>query len=229
MTSLYDRVTGNALFLYSRAIQNTCRIQVVGIEHLHQAFDSERPMIGTSWHGKAFMVISCLIPRFDPSTFSGVIPDDWRGGTLAVLAGKLGIRPFPMNLFDDPTFGMGRQMVKLVRRIVAGENTFLAPDGPDGPAYVAKKGVSYIARKANAIIVPVGGYCRHAFRVNRWDNYVMPYPFSRVSIHVGEPISISPDEDDLDGFNQRLTDILHRVTAQAHANFYSHRPSWRRD
>lgn len=228
MYSLYDRVTGNALALLSQVYRYTCRKHLVGMENLHQALESGRPLLLTSWHGKAYMVISALLSLMDTKSFHVLMPDDWRGGTLAVLTLKLGANPYPMNLYDDPTFGAGREMVKLVRHIMAGGNTFIAPDGPDGPAFVAKRGIIYLARKAKALIVPFGGYCRHAYHLNRWDYYTLPYPFSRISIHVGKPITVAPDQDDAE-MNDRLTDTLHRVTAQAAANYYADRPSWRRD
>lgn len=220
MYSLYDRVTGNALALLNKIQRYTCRRQIVGMQNLQQALDSDRPVIATAWHGKASMIIAILLNYFDPSSFSVIMPDDWRGGTLSVATRKLGAKPLPLNLSGDSTLGMGRVMVRFVRRIMAGENTIIAPDGPDGPAYVPKPGVAYIARKANALIVPIGGYCRHAYRLNRWDQYVIPLPFSRVSIHVGEPFGVAADQDEKE-ISEHLTNILHRVTAQAAVNYYA--------
>ncbi|MGD8815386.1 MAG: hypothetical protein PVI78_13015 [Anaerolineales bacterium] len=228
MTSLYDRVTGDALYLLSRIIGGTCRVQCTGIEYFHDAIASGRPVIATAWHGKAYMVISSLVKFYDTSNFAVIMPNDWRGGTLEVLTRRIGAIPLQVNLFDDPTMGAGREIVKLVRMIIGGTNTIIAPDGPDGPAYVPKPGVTYIARKAQAIIVPVGGYCRHAYRLNRWDHYVLPYPFSKIAIHVGKPFTIPPGRGDLSPMNEHLTNVLHRVTAQAAADFYADRPSWRR-
>jgi lysophospholipid acyltransferase (LPLAT)-like uncharacterized protein len=230
MSNLYDQVTGSALALLSRIYAYTCRKQFSGIENLHQALDSGRPLILTAWHGKAFMVISCLLSIIDPSTFNVLMPNDWRGGTLSVLTTKLGAKPYPMDLFDDPTLGMGRQMVKVVRHVMSGEHTIIAPDGPDGPAYVPKPGITYLARKARALIVPFGGFCRNAYHLNRWDHYTLPFPFSRISIHVGEPFEIASDENDLSRMDEHLINVLHRVTAQAAANYYpDHRPSRLRD
>jgi lysophospholipid acyltransferase (LPLAT)-like uncharacterized protein len=221
MTSrLYDQVTGTALFLLSRIIRGTCRVQFTGTEHMQEALDSKRPVIATTWHGKAFMVISCLIKIVDPGDFSVIMPNDWRGGTLAVLTRRLGASPIQVNLFDDPTLSAGREVAKLVRWISAGGNTIIAPDGPDGPAYLPKPGVTYIARKAQAIIVPIGGYCRHAYRLNRWDQYELPFPFSKVSIHMGKPFTIPKGREDLGPMNEHLTNILHRVNAQAAVNYY---------
>jgi lysophospholipid acyltransferase (LPLAT)-like uncharacterized protein len=221
MYSLYDRVTGNALALLNKIQRYTCRKQIVGMEHLQQALDSDRPVIASAWHGKASMIVAILLYYVDPSSFNAIMPNDWRGGSLAVATSKLGAKPLPLDLSGDSTLGMGRVMVRFVRRIKAGENTIIAPDGPDGPAYVPKPGIAYIARKANALIVPVGGYCRHAYHLNRWDHYTVPLPFSRVSIHIGEPFGVTADQTNAD-ITEHLTNILHRVTAQAAANYYAH-------
>ncbi len=221
MYSLYDRVTGNALALLSKIQRYTCRKQIVGMENLQQALDSDRPVIASAWHGKASMITAIMLYYINANSFSTIVPNDWRGGTLSVAASIMGAKPLPLNLAGDSTLGMGRVMVRLVRRIMAGENTIIAPDGPDGPAYVPKPGVAYIARKANALIVPLGGYCRHAYHINRWDHYTVPLPFSRVSIHIGEPFGVTADQTDAE-VNEHLTNILHRVTAQAAANYYAH-------
>ncbi|MFQ5420603.1 MAG: lysophospholipid acyltransferase family protein, partial [Anaerolineae bacterium] len=136
-----------------------------------------------------------------------------------IFASKLGTEPFPMNLKGDDSMGMARQFVKLVRKVKRGHDCYITPDGPDGPAYVIKPGVAYIAQKAKAAILPVGAYARHGYRLNRWDRYVIPYPFSRISIEVGKPIEV-PGDADLTAVTDHLTDILHRVHAQAAANYY---------
>jgi lysophospholipid acyltransferase (LPLAT)-like uncharacterized protein len=103
---------------------------------------------------------------------------------------------------------------------MGGYHLYIAPDGPEGPAYTAKPGFTYTAQKANAIILPVGAYCRNGYVIPRWDQYVLPYPFSRISVHFGEPCEIPKDVKDLSETEQGLTDQLHRATMQAAANFY---------
>jgi lysophospholipid acyltransferase (LPLAT)-like uncharacterized protein len=158
--------------------------------------------------------------HFDLSSIVLIVPDDWRGAALSIFANKLRATPFPMNLKGEAGMATARRLVKLVRRIEKGENCYITPDGPDGPAYAIKPGVIFIARKANAIMLPFGAYARHGYRLNRWDQYVVPYPFSRISINVGPPITGLDEGDELELISERLTDALHRVTAQAAANYY---------
>jgi lysophospholipid acyltransferase (LPLAT)-like uncharacterized protein len=222
-----DTVNGSLLYALSRLVQKTCRYQVSGLEHLEAAFSSGRPVIITGWHGITMMLIPYAIKYqdIDIADVVCILPDDWRGGSLQVFTQRLGAIPFPMNLHGDNTLGMGRKLVKLVREVVDGKHIYLTPDGPDGPSYGIKPGLTFIAKKANAIILPVGGYARHAYVVPRWDRYVVPIPFSRISLCIGEPYTIPPETENLAGVDELLIDLIHAVTMQAPANYYEQKPS----
>jgi lysophospholipid acyltransferase (LPLAT)-like uncharacterized protein len=111
----------------------------------------------------------------------------------------------------------------MVRMLRQGFDAYITPDGPDGPAYLVKPGVAYLAKKTGATILPVGAYTRSGHRLNRWDRYIVPRPYSRISVSVGRPIQIGSEED-LPTVCEHLTDVLHRVTAQAAANYYERKP-----
>lgn len=220
MMTLYDRVTGTSLYLVTRIANRTCRFQWRGLGYAEEAFTSGRPVVATCWHGMTMLVVSLACSLFDISKVAVIMPDDWRGGTLSVFAEKLGARAFPLNLGGDTTLGMARNLSKFVRKVAGGMHCLIAPDGPDGPAYVPKAGVTYMARKAGAMILPVGAYARHAYRVPRWDRYYVPYPFTRISVQAGEPFTVSQDVRDLSDVNEHLRNVLHQVEAQAAANYY---------
>jgi lysophospholipid acyltransferase (LPLAT)-like uncharacterized protein len=219
-TRFADKVSGKLLHALARLVQKTCRYQVSGFEHLEAAFASGRSVIVTGWHGITMMLIPFAIKYQDSSSFVVLMPDDWRGASLKIFTERLGAIPYPMNLHGDSTLGMGRQLVRLVREVVGGKHIYLTPDGPDGPSFVIKPGMTYIAKKANAVILPCGGYARHAYVVPRWDRYVVPYPFSRVSLCFGETYTIPPETEDFTEIDEHLVDLIHRVTMQAAANYY---------
>jgi lysophospholipid acyltransferase (LPLAT)-like uncharacterized protein len=214
-----DRISGIGLYWLSQLVRKTCEFQINNPELMLTVMGSEHPVIITGWHGITMMAVP-LIQRLHPtmSDFVVLMPDDWRGTTLKIWTDKLGATPHPMNLAGDDTLGMARQVVRLTRRVIAGKNLYINPDGPDGPAHRIKPGITFIARKANAIIVPVGAYCRHAYNLGRWDRYTVPYPFSRICYHIGQPIE-SLSEDDA-AAEQLITNTLNRVTLQAAADYY---------
>ena len=218
-----DRLYGTVLYLVARLTSKTARFQVSGSQYFQAALSGERPTILTAWHGMTMMLAGFLLNQRDISEVVLIIPGDRRGPVLDVFARKLGATPFPMDLSGDASLSAARKLAQLVRLIKAGHHGYITPDGPDGPAHVVKPGVVYLARKAQATILPVGAYTRHGYRQPRWDRYVVPYPFCRISVCFGPPLHV-PEEVELTAATGPLTDTLHRVTMQAAANYYEQRP-----
>ncbi len=217
-----NRLYGTGLYLLARLTSKTARFQVSGSQYFQAALSSGRPTIITAWHGMTMMLAGFLFNQPEMSKVVLILPDDWRGEVLEVFARKLGTSPFPMDLSGEASLSAARKLAQLARLIQAGDHAYLTPDGPDGPAYVVKPGVAYLARKAQAIILPVGAYTRHGYRQTRWDRYVVPYPYCRISICFGAPLQV-PEEAELTAVTGPLTDTLHRVTMQAAANYYEQR------
>lgn len=219
MSSWKDRLNGTALYGLARLTSRRSRFQVTGLEHLQAAQADQRPIIFAAWHGMTMMLVGFFANQYDLSRIVLILPDDWRGDALVVFAKKLGVEPFPMNLKAEAGMAAARQLAKLVRQVKAGRDAYITPDGPDGPAYEIKPGIAYIAQKADATILPIGAYARHGYRLQRWDRYTLPYPFSKISIHIGPPMLVDK-ETDLTAVSEPLTRELNRVTLQAAANYY---------
>ncbi len=217
--SWQDGVSGTALYGWARLTSRLSRFQVTGLEHLQAAQARQQPLIFTAWHGMTMMLVGFFTNQYDLSRIVLILPDDWRGGALTVFANRLGVTPFPMNLAGDASMATARRLAQLVRQVKAGRDAYITPDGPEGPSYVIKPGITYIAQKADATILPVGAYARHAYRLPRWDRYVLPYPFSKIAIQVGEPLTVEKDAD-VTAVTAHLTQQLHHVTLQAAANYY---------
>ena len=218
-SNLKYQLSGLGLYWLSQLVRKTCKFQSTNLDRMESVLSGERSVIITGWHGITMMAVP-FYQRHHPdiSNFVELMPDDSRGASLGVWADKMGVTTYPMNLTGDPSLGMARQVVRLVRKIMRGKSLFINPDGPDGPAHVVKPGIIYIARKAEAIILPMGAYCRRAYILPRWDRYTVPLPFSRIVCHIGEPIEQLPEDNDL--ANKLLTDTINQVTLQAAADYY---------
>jgi lysophospholipid acyltransferase (LPLAT)-like uncharacterized protein len=66
-------------------------------------------------------------------------------------------------------------------------------DGPRGPLYEIKPGVVVMARIGGVPIVPIACAASHAWELPRWDKFMIPLPFCRVVLAVGQPYTIPPD------------------------------------
>lgn len=217
---MISRISGSLLYLFSVIVLKTCRFTFHGLDQLEKLRENDTPVIITSWHGMTMMVAAFLRKTMDITSFSVIMPDDERGDVLAVFAQHLEVDPIKVNLSGDTTLSLGRKLVGLVRKISGGNNFLIHPDGPAGPAYQVKPGLTFIAQKTGVPILPLGCYCRNAYHVHRWDRYTLPLPFSKVHIQLGEPIIIPEDLKDLDEKNRELEDVLNGLTFQAAANYY---------
>ena len=220
LKTIIAEITGTALYLFSALVYRTCRVFLIGEENVKEALEHDGPIILTSWHGMTMMVAAFAKRNLDTSNFVGIAPDDHNGRTLDVFGRRLGIDVFIMNVYGDSTLGIGRRLVDLMRSMRSGKNLIIHPDGPFGPAYKIKPGILFLAKKTRAMILPLGCYCRHSYHLPRWDRYTLPLPFSKVHIQIGKPMLVPDDSADLTEINQKLTNILLQISAQASANYY---------
>jgi lysophospholipid acyltransferase (LPLAT)-like uncharacterized protein len=63
-------------------------------------------------------------------------------------------------------------------------------DGPRGPQHEFKAGAVLMARIGGVPIIPVACAADRAWYLDRWDRFMVPKPFARVALAIGEPYSI---------------------------------------
>ncbi len=61
-------------------------------------------------------------------------------------------------------------------------------DGPLGPIYEFKPGVAVTAKLTQGALLPMAAAAEKAWYLKRWDNFMIPKPFSSVVIAVGDLI-----------------------------------------
>ncbi len=88
------------------------------------------------------------------------------------------------------TRGGVRAAVEMARLGRAGYPLAFTPDGPRGPRHKLQPGIVFVAQHSGLPIVPLAAGVRCGRRLDSWDRYELPAPFSRIHIVGGEPIAI---------------------------------------
>ncbi|MGB2894719.1 MAG: hypothetical protein WBB65_00970 [Anaerolineales bacterium] len=193
--SVLHQFQGQVLALYARIIQRTAKLTIEGWEHVTQVIASGRPIVFTSWHGQTHLLYPVVFEKqLDISRFILVSVADHRQEVLETFATSIGAIPVSISMEDD-SFAGARNLIGLINELRKGSYTFITPDGPDGPPRVPKGGITYIAIRARAQIIPFAAYTPHAYRLRRWDRYFLPLPFAHIYISVRPPIPVSRDAD----------------------------------
>jgi lysophospholipid acyltransferase (LPLAT)-like uncharacterized protein len=89
-----------------------------------------------------------------------------------------------------------RALVRMIQAVKQGWDFGITPDGPRGPLMELKPGVTALARKTGAWIVPVTLAFDRSFVLNTWDRMVIPFPFATCVIKYGTPHRIPPKAED---------------------------------
>jgi hypothetical protein len=84
-------------------------------------------------------------------------------------------------------------------------------DGPRGPQHEFKAGTVLMARIAGVPIVPIGCAVDRAWYLEkRWDRFMIPKPFARVVVAIGEPVPV-PRDIPLDALEPVRLNVQQRV------------------
>lgn len=94
----------------------------------------------------------------------------------------------------------------LVEHLRKGYSTVLLPDGPGGPAFVAKKGVLHIAMQSETPIIPICFQAERVIRLKSWDRKKWPLPFCKIKVRYLGPIEVT--NGTFDGAYNELVEAL---------------------
>ncbi len=83
-------------------------------------------------------------------------------------------------------------------------------DGPRGPSGKVKAGVIRLAHATDAVIVPLSVSAEKAWYFNSWDKFLLPKPFSNVSLRFGEMIKFDrvKDRESFEKQRKQLEEIM---------------------
>jgi len=120
------------------------------------------------------------------------------------------------------TKGGAKGVLEMVK---TGRNHDLAitPDGPKGPRYKVQPGAAYLASRAGIPLIPMTNSAKSAWVLKSWDSFMIPKPFSRVIVLIGQPIWVESEanQESLQQAGLKLEEELIALTEKADRYFNS--------
>jgi len=181
-----------------RVLSWTLRIEVQDRCGVTDRAELQRPLIWCLWHNR---VLGMAVTR---RRYFG-----WREGVVLTSASHdeaalaAAARVFGAGAARGSSSRRGAAaMRELLRVLKAGKDVVVTPDGPRGPRYRLQGGVLKAAQAAGAPVLAFHVRFGGAWRLRTWDRFVIPRPFSRVTIVFDELLDV-PRRLDEDGFEER--------------------------
>ena len=149
-------------------------------ETIRNCSKCDEPVAFVLWHNRLFLA-SEIHRRYRPQRpLYALISPSKDGAFLdlffAIVGGLHSVRGSSNNF--------GREAASaLVRALRDGHDIGITPDGPRGPCYDLKPGAVIVPRRTGSPVLLIGGKFESAWRLNSWDQFYVPKPFSRVQLH----------------------------------------------
>lgn len=194
-----------------RALFATLRVRVED-PHGFLAAPPPHPVICAFWHNRILAITAAFL-RVYPAGRRGVLvltSASKDGMWLGELTARLG-----MGSVRGSTSRRGAAaMRELLERVAEGYDIAITPDGPRGPKYALGSGLVYLAQKAAIPILPCHARFERAWRLKTWDNFVIPAPFSRVTVLLGPLLRVpaTPDEKEFEAEGRKIESVLRAGT-----------------
>lgn len=169
-----------------RMLARTWRFRYVHGERSEAVRDRRGAFLILCWHE----VILPLLWAHRGMGLTIVVSEARDGQYLARFAASLGYHVAA----GSSTRGGTRALRGALRALREGGSVCVTPDGPRGPRRVFKGAAIPLAQHGSAAVIPVHATAERAWRARSWDRFLLPKPWSTVTITYGEPIMIGPGD-----------------------------------
>lgn len=171
--------------LVIRVLGATLRYRDVNAPGVPNGHTLPGPVIFAFWH---CTMLTCA-HRFRDLGIAILISSSFDGELIARTVERLGF----LAVRGSSSRGGALALRGMAEAYGAGHRCAFTADGPRGPERIAKPGPVQLAQLTGAEWI--GCYhaeCSHAWRLQSWDHFLIPRPFSKVTF--GWPAHVGPDD-----------------------------------
>ncbi len=166
------------------ALMKTVRFRVEHLERYDAFRDRGEPVIIALWHGRLLP----LVYHLRHQGISAMISESGDGEYISRVVRGWGYHPI-----RGSTSHRGREALQELVHEGRSRSIAITPDGPRGPRQVLQTGVVVLAHRTGLPVIPLACGCTRAWWPGTWDRFLVPKPFSTVTIRYGEPYHVPHD------------------------------------
>jgi lysophospholipid acyltransferase (LPLAT)-like uncharacterized protein len=195
----------------------TCRIhRIDGDENLTAALAKAPSLVPCYWHQHQLFCARYLLNRRDRGLVPGWLISPSVDGELgAMMVSRIGARAIRGSSSHTGARALRDYYLALVKENIS---PVVTPDGPRGPRFKFKPGAILLAQMSGRPMLPMAYAASRAWLI-KWDKFVIPVPFARISIAIGAPRYVARvlDATALESLQREMEEELHRLFAKAHS------------
>ncbi len=147
----------------------------------------KEPFIVAFWHGELLMEPFLYQKIRGDHPIAVMISEHFDGELIARTIGYFGFEA----IRGSSKKGGAKVLIQALKRLKAGSDVAITPDGPRGPRHSVAPGIAILSQKSDAYIVPFSYSASKYWQLRSWDRFIIPKPFSTLHFRVGEPFKLA--------------------------------------
>jgi lysophospholipid acyltransferase (LPLAT)-like uncharacterized protein len=157
-------------------------------------------VIGALWHNRV-LLLPHIAGLYAPQRRAVALISASRDGDILTDL----VRRYDVEVARGSTSRKGASaMLQLADKIRDGFDVIITPDGPRGPVYEIGGGIIFLAQKSGAPVVLIHMEYSDCWRLNSWDRFILPKPFSSVRVIFGGLHEVAQTTTDAEFESERL-------------------------
>lgn len=191
-------ILGALIWTYMVLCARTIRWTVEGEAGFQEAWKQDHGLVVAAWHSRILLLptiwsrIARKLPGKEYQTAMLIsLSRDGEAVAKAIrLFGLDSVRGSSTHKRKRKDKGGVAAIAEASRRLRSGSVLCITPDGPRGPAETVQSGPVVLAQRSGAAIIPYAIECRPVHRLDTWDKFMIPFPFSRGAMVIGTPVIV---------------------------------------
>ncbi|MDH5407522.1 MAG: lysophospholipid acyltransferase family protein [Gammaproteobacteria bacterium] len=196
-------------------IWSSCRVKVVGENNIDALIKSGKPFIPCYWHQHHFFCSWYMRQLIRRGVKIGFLISPSRDGEIPAKMA----RSWGGVVIRGSTTRTGAQALRDMYNIVVkdGVSPVTTSDGPQGPIHVFKIGDVLLSQFTQAPLLPLSYAANKSWVLTSWDQFIIPKPFSKIIVTIGQPESIPKGlmAEDLEPLRLQMENSLKALTQSA--------------
>ncbi len=194
------------VYYFLRLYLSLLRVRVIGEDSAFRQYKKYGRVIVALWHQR-FLPTLAYVTKFRVFNPIIMISPSRDGELISRVAERLGLAP----VRGSSSKGGRDAFMTILKALETNPGVIHIVDGPKGPKGVVKSGLIRLAQMSDAVIIPVIVSADRAWVMKSWDRFLVPKPFSKVTIQWGQAFLV-PRDIDAEKYKALKEDIEKRLT-----------------
>ena len=195
----------------------TCRVKVIGQENMEKVHADQRTIIPCYWHQQHLFCGWYMLQQIKRGMKVGFLVSPSVDGEIpAKIVSARGATVIRGSSTRTGAKALRDMFLTITRDKISPVTT---SDGPTGPLFTFKQGGAMLSQMTKAPMLPIACAASNAWYLGSWDRFMIPKPFTRVVVSVGDLVSVSPEQSskDLSPVQNQMEQAINELMVQAKA------------